>query len=146
MSAITKFGGGMTPFRSLITDFFEGENVMFDRFFNRDLGWMPTVNIIETDKNFEIEVAAPGMHKNDFKVKIDNRVLTISAEKKEEKEEKKKNFLRQEYRYSSFERSFTLPENTKEDEIKAHYEDGILKLFVAKKAVTVSKAKEISIV
>ncbi len=146
MSAITKFNGGLTPFRSLITDFFEGENLFFDRFLNRDMGWMPSVNIIETDKNFEIEIAAPGMHKNDFKVKVDNRILTISAEKKEEKEEKKKNFLRQEYRYNSFERSFILPENTKEEEIKAHYEDGILKLIVAKKAVTVSKAKEISIV
>jgi len=146
MSAIAKFNGGLTPFRSLITDFFEGENLMFDRFLNRDMGWMPSVNILETDKNFEIEIAAPGMHKNDFKVKVDNKILTISAEKKEEKEEKKKNFLRQEYRYNSFERSFTLPENTKEEEIKAHYEDGILKLTVAKKAVTVSKAKEISIV
>jgi HSP20 family protein len=145
MTMLTKFNGGFTPFRSLLSDFFEGENLSLDRFFPETTGWMPAVNISETDKTYEIEMAVPGMKKNDFKIKTDDRILTISAERKEEKEEKKKNFTRQEYRYNSFERSFTLPENAKEEDIKAHYEDGILKLVMAKKAITVSKAKEITI-
>jgi len=83
--------------------------------------------------------------KEDFKVEVENGVLTISAEKKEEKKESKKNYTRQEYYYNSFTRSFTLPENAKEDDLVARYEDGMLKLAVAKKAITVSKAREIEV-
>ncbi|MEI5579364.1 Hsp20/alpha crystallin family protein, partial [Streptomyces brasiliscabiei] len=86
----------------------------------------PAVNVSETDKNYEIEVAAPGMKKDDFKVKVENGAIHISAERKEEKEEKQKNYTRQEYSYNSFSRSFTLPEDVKEDDIKAQYEDGVL--------------------
>ena len=105
----------------------------------------PAVNIVENDNNYEIEVAAPGMKKDDFKVEVENGILTISAEKKEEKKESKKNYTRQEYYYSSFTRSFTLPDNAKEDGLAARYEDGMLKLTVSKKAVSVSKAREIEV-
>ena len=143
MSLIKKSNGGFFPQRSLLNDFFGAEGVTFDRLFNGES--FPAVNITENDKNFEIELAAPGMRKNDFKVKVENGVLTISAERKEEKEEKKKNYTRQEYSYNSFCRSFTLPENVKEDDIKAHYEDGVLKLGLTKKVATISKAKEIAV-
>jgi HSP20 family protein len=125
---------------TLLSDFFDN-----DRFFDSD--WLkkqsvPAVNVKETEKNFEIEVAAPGLSKKDFKISVDNGVLTISSEKKEEKEEKEKDYTRKEFSYSSFSRSFTLPENINEDDVKANYEDGLLRLNVAKKTVTQPKAKK----
>lgn len=144
MSLIKNSNSGILPFRSLLTDFLDTDGFTFDRLLKNE--GVPAVNISETDKSFEIELAAPGMEKKDFKVAIENGILTISAEKKEEKEEKKKNFTRKEFSYNSFTRSFTLPENVKEDDIKAHYEDGVLKLNLAKKTMTVSKAKEIAVV
>src|SRR5437762_376299 len=99
MSLIKRNNGGLVPFRSLLSDFYEDDDLLLNRFFKRDA--MPAVNVSETDKNYEIEVAAPGMRKNDFKVKVDNGVLTVSAERKEEKEEKDKNYMRQEYSYNT---------------------------------------------
>jgi len=116
-----------------MTDFFDN-----GRFFDSD--WMkmmavppvPAVNIVENEKGFLIEMAAPGLTKKDFNIAIENGLLTISAEKKVEKEEENKNYTRKEYSFEEFSRSFTLPENVSEDKIKAHYEDGILKLELAK--------------
>ncbi len=85
------------------------------------------------------------MKKDDFKIEIANSVLTISAQHEMEEKEERKNYTRQEYYYNSFSRSFTLPENAKEDGLSAKYENGILRLTVAKKAVTVSKAREIEV-
>ena len=123
-----------------LSDFFDN-----DRFFDSD--WLkkqslPAVNVKETDKNFEIEVAAPGLSKKDFKITVDNGVLTISSEKKEEKEQKEKDYTRKEFSYSSFSRSFTLPENVNEDDVKANYENGLLKLDVAKRVITQTKDKK----
>ncbi|HCW06882.1 MAG TPA: hypothetical protein DGG95_05915 [Cytophagales bacterium] len=122
---------------SLLSDFFDN-----DRFFDSD--WlrkqsMPAVNVKETDKFFEVELAAPGLTKKDFKITAENGMLTISSEKKEEKEEKEKDYTRKEFSFSSFSRSFTLPENVNEEDIKANYEDGILKLHIAKKMISQPK-------
>jgi len=144
MSLIKRTNGGFTPFRTMLSDFFDADDLTFNRLMKNES--MPAVNISETDKSFQIELAAPGMEKKDFKVAVENGVLTISAEKKEEKEEKSRNFTRREFSFNSFSRSFTLPENVKQEDIKAHYEDGVLKLDLAKKAVTVSKAKEIAVI
>ena len=144
MTLLKRTNGGLVPFRSMLSDFFETNDFFKDGFWNKD--WMPAVNVSETEKSYEIEVAAPGMKRDDFKVKVEKGVINISAEKKEEKEEKKRNFTRQEYNYNSFTRSFTLPDDVKEDDIKAHYEDGVLKLSVARKAISTSKAKEIAVV
>ncbi len=124
----------------MLSDFFDN-----DRFFDAD--WLrkqsvPAVNVKETEKSFEIELAAPGLTKKDFEISVDNGMLTISSEKKEEKEEKEKNDTRKEFSYSSFSRSFTLPENVNEEDVKAYYEDGILKLHIAKKAIGTSKPKK----
>jgi HSP20 family protein len=143
MALIKRNNGGFFNFRPTIADFFDDNGFFLDKVWNTES--VPAVNISEDEKNYEIELAVPGMKKNDFKVKIENNMLTISAEHKEEKEEKKKNYTRQEYRFDSFTRSFTLPENAKEDGIEAHYEDGVLKLKVAKKVVVTSKAKEVMI-
>ena len=125
---------------SLLSNFFDD-----DRFFNSP--WLagksvPAVNIKETDKAFEVEVAAPGYDKKDFKIEIDNEVLTISVERSEEKEQKEDNFTRREFGYSSFSRSFNLPQNTNEEDINARYEDGILRLTIAKKGESNGKSKK----
>src|SRR5688572_5347625 len=124
---------------SWLSDFFDNE-----KFFDSDLlrnRMLPAINVKETEKNYEIEVAAPGRSKKDFKISAENGVLTISSEQKEEKEEKQKDYTRREFSCSSFSRSFTLPENANEDEVKANYADGILKLEVAKKVVGQPKTK-----
>lgn len=145
MALLKRNNGGMLSFRPSINDFFDTDGFLFDKLWKGET--IPAVNISESDKGFEIELAAPGMKKGDFKVKVENGMLTISAEKKEEKEEKQKNYTRQEYRYDSFIRSFTLPENAKEDDFKAQYEDGMLRLHVGKKETTpaVAKSKEIPV-
>ena len=106
---------------------------------------MPSVNIMENDKFFEIEVAAPGLHKEDFDVRIENGLLTISVEREETKEEKDANYTRKEFSYNTFRRTFTLPENVLEEKIEAKYVNGVLKLMLKKTAVTAPKAKKIAI-
>lgn len=108
-----------------------------DDFF--DKRWLPTfemttpsVNVIETNDAYGLEVAAPGMKKEDFKVEIKEGCLVISAEAKTENAEKDENYTRKEFNYQAFTRSFWLPENVKADEIKANYADGILKIMVPK--------------
>jgi len=96
----------------------------------------PAMNIVETDKDFEIELVAPGFSKKDFKVSIDNGNLNISAEKSSEKEEKEKNYTCKEFNYNSFERSLLLPDTIKDDDVKAKYNDGILSFKLMKKEET----------
>ena len=103
---------------------------------------LPKVNVKESDQEYDVEMAAPGYSKKDFKITLDNGLLTLSAEKKEEKEEKEKNYTRREFGYSSFERSFNLPENVNEEDIKARYEDGVLRLTIPKKPLPNAKAKK----
>ena len=125
---------------SWLSDFFDTE-----KFFDSDLlrnRALPAVNVKESEKNYEIDVVAPGRSKKDFNIAAENGVLTISSETKEEKEEKEKDYTRKEFSYSSFSRSFVLPENANEDDIKANYADGILKLEVAKKNISQPKVKK----
>jgi len=116
-----------------------------DRFFNQLKstncnGSNPAVNVSEDDKGFIIEVAAPGIARKDFKLEIENDVLTISTELKENKEEAKQNFLRREFNYQTFKRSFQLPETVDQEQIKATHESGILTLNLPKKEAEVQKA------
>jgi len=97
---------------------------------------VPSVNIKETDNSYEVEMAAPGIKKEDFKVELDNNVLTISSERTDEREEggEKEKYSRREFSYQSFQRSFSLPtEVVDEDKIEAHYRDGMLHLTIPKK-------------
>ena len=103
---------------------------------------MPAVNVKENDKFYEVELAVPGLSKKDFKITAESGILTVSSEKTEEKEQKEKDYTRKEFEYSSFSRSFTLPENVNEEDIKAAYEDGILKLSIAKHQMSQPKAKK----
>lgn len=125
---------------SWLSDFFDSE-----KFFDSDLlkrAAVPAINVKETEKNYEIEVAAPGRSKKDFNISAENGVLTISSEETKEKEKKEKEYTRKEFSYSSFSRSFSLPENANEEDIKANYADGILKLEVAKKVITQPRSKK----
>jgi HSP20 family protein len=107
---------------------------------------VPSANVSETTKEFLVELAAPGLERKDFKVEIDNHTLCISSEKKEEKKEEREGYSRKEFSYNSFSRSFTLPENIKEGNIDAKYQDGILKISIPKKEITVSKpVREIAV-
>jgi HSP20 family protein len=99
----------------------------------------PAVNVSENDKEYFIEVAAPGIDRKAFHLEIENDVLTISSEKKESKEDQKKNFLRKEFNYQSFKRSFQLPETIDQEQIKASFDAGILTLTLPKKAEVVQK-------
>lgn len=108
-----------------------------DRLLTNDLlldrKWIPSMNVKETDDHFEIDIAAPGFNKKDFEVSIENGLLKIAAENKEEVEKKDENYTRREYNYNSFFRSFSLPENVnEEDKIDATYKRGILKLTLNK--------------
>ena len=106
----------------------------------------PAVNIAEGTEAYTIEVAAPGLAKNDFKVNLDNNVLTISSSKENKKEEKNDSYTRQEFSYASFSRSFTLPESVENEKISASYKDGILYVSIPKKEeAKVKPSREISI-
>ncbi|MBN2350306.1 MAG: Hsp20/alpha crystallin family protein [Bacteroidales bacterium] len=110
---------------------------------------LPAVNISETDNEYSIEVAAPGMKRDNFKIKLENNLLSISSEQKEEKSEKadKGKYSRREFSYQSFQRTFNLPENEIDgDKIKAAYADGILTLTLPKREEVKPKpAREIKI-
>jgi HSP20 family protein len=95
----------------------------------------PAVNIIETNDDFRLEMVAPGMRKESFKIELEENVLSITYDHVDNREEKRNgwNYLRHEYNYHSFSRSFTLPETVNSGGIEASYEDGILKLIIPKK-------------
>lgn len=93
---------------------------------------VPAVNINETEDAFELALAVPGMKKDDLNIDVNGNLLTISAEKEERKTDKDNKMTREEYNYSSFSRTFTLPDEVKKDKIDAHYADGVLKLMLPK--------------
>lgn len=113
-------------------DFFEPWNDWFTEGFPMRALSMPKVNITEEDGHYNLSVAAPGLQKSDFKIDLNGNVITVSANREENKEEKKENFTRREYNYTSFSRSFTLPEEVEKDKIDATYTDGVLKVVLPK--------------
>lgn len=127
---------------------FNGLPTLFDDFLNRDLfNWgqvnnsttgttLPAVNIRESAEAFFVEMAAPGMTKDDFKVELENNLLTISSEKENSSETDHENerYSRKEFSYESFQRSFTLPKEVVDvEKINAKYTDGVLQLLIPKK-------------
>lgn len=147
MTLVTKKNKATLP--AFVSEFFDSGRFLpnvFDfgkDFFDGELAIrMPNVNITETAKDYQVELAAPGLKKDDFKIEVENGYLSISAEKQEEKKEEKKNYRRHEFSYNSFCRSFALPENIISDKIDAKYEDGLLRLTLPKKEVTLEKPKK----
>ena len=107
--------------------------------------WSPRVDIAETEKEFVIKAEIPEVKKEDVKVTVDNGVLTVLGERKQEKEEKGKKFHRVERLYGSFSRSFTLPENVDGSKIKATFSDGMLSLQIPKMAEAKVKAIQVKV-
>ncbi len=107
--------------------------------------WSPRVDIVENDNEFLIKAEIPEVKKEDVKVSVDNGVLTLKGERKQEKEEKGKKFHRVERYYGSFTRSFTLPENVDESKIKATFKDGMLNLQVPKTEKAKPKAIDVKV-
>tara|TARA_R110002153_G_scaffold40396_7_gene115664 strand:- start:3808 stop:4284 length:477 start_codon:yes stop_codon:yes gene_type:complete len=94
---------------------------------------LPKVNIKENGNAFMVEMAVPGLKKSDFHINLDNEILSISTETKEESEHKEENYTRREFGYSSFKRTFNLPESVNDEKINANYENGILSILLPKK-------------
>lgn len=115
-------------------DFF-GRNIMSDFFNNEVKTTLPTANIVENEKDYQVELAVPGYDKKDFSIQLNENLLTIKGETKSEKEETKSNrqYTRKEHYYASFERHFTLPDTVKMESIEASYENGLLKITLPKK-------------
>jgi HSP20 family protein len=132
---------------SVFDDFFKPWNEWYGNggFWGRVLD-IPAVNITDQKNEYLVALAAPGMKKSDFKIDVDGNILTISSQKEEDKEEKDKKFTRREYSYSSFSRSFTLPDEVNKEKIEAKYEDGILRVALPKKdEVKAPAAKQIAV-
>lgn len=127
---------------SVFSNLFEIEK-FFDNFRAGDNdAWLPAANIKEDDKSYGIEVAVPGIKKEDITLEVENGLLTVSGKSKEEKNEENSSFLRREYKSSAFARTFSLPDNANEDGITSHYENGILNIGIAKKEPAVKKEKK----
>lgn len=113
-------------------------NQYLDSFFNDDFFDssasinQPAVNVVESEKNYRLDLAVPGYQKEDFNVDVDGNLLTLSAQSKKEEKEEKENYTRREFSFSSFKRTFTLPENVDAQQIKATYQNGILEINLPK--------------
>jgi HSP20 family protein len=106
------------------------------------VSWMPAVNIRERADDFVIDLAVPGMQKKDFTVEIDNGILAVRGERREETTGENEQVTRREFTYGSFSRTFTLPESANPEDVKASYRDGILSLTVSKREESRLKPKK----
>jgi HSP20 family protein len=128
-----------------------GFNDIFETFFNdsfisdRLVSRVPAVNISETAEAYHIELAAPGLCKQDFKISTERNMLTVSVEQRTENTENNKKYNKREFSYTSFVRSFTLPETADDSRIEAVYNDGVLQIDVAKKEEAKAVSRQIEI-
>ena len=130
------------PLADIVNNIFD--NDMTDFFGKRFTD--PAANIIEMPDSFQLDIAAPGMKKDDFRINLENNILTVSAEVEDEKSEEGKNYTRKEFYYGSFSRAFTLPKTIDMEKIKADYDSGVLKIALPKKEESrVDMKKEIKI-
>ncbi|MFN5183382.1 MAG: Hsp20/alpha crystallin family protein [Bacteroidota bacterium] len=144
MSLLKRRKEGIFP--STITDLFE------DRFFRpfypgmMDL-WeggasIPPANLVENNNEYRLEISAPGFSKDDFNVEMQDGSLLVSAEHEDESKDERENYRRREFSWNSFTRTFSLPDNAREEQINAKYENGMLKITIPKKEITTSKPKK----
>ncbi len=132
MTIVRRFNNQMPDISNIFDDFFGGDAFNTPAVSGRRS--VPAVNVRESEDAYEIEVAAPGLEKKDFKVEVNNNVLSIACEREESKEEKEKGFTRREFSYTGFRRSFAVPRNEVDDsKIDAAYKDGILRLTLHKR-------------
>ena len=134
----------VSPFNELVNEFF-GRDI--GQFFGSDdmKRSIPSVNIVERENDFDLRMLAPGFSKEDLKLRVENDVLTISAEKKNEELKENERFTRREYSHSAFTRSFRLPDTVRVENIKAEFQNGVLHLSIPKAEQQKPKALEIPI-
>lgn len=133
----------LTEFSNLNRSFSSFFPDALERLLNDEtVNWMPSVNIKERTDDFKIDLAVPGMDKKDFQIELENNVLMVSGQRKEEVKEENEKITRQEFHYGVFKRSFTLPDSANTDQINASYTDGVLSLTIAKREEAKPKAKK----
>lgn len=140
-------GAGLFPtLRSWLSDRFDVDDIWNEPMFGWRNAMVPAANVKESEKEFTIELAAPGLKKSDFHINVEGNLLEISVEKESEKKDEKEGYTRREYSYNTFSRSFNLPDSVDSEKIKANYKDGLLSLMVPKKPESQKKkVKEIAI-
>jgi HSP20 family protein len=131
----------------------KGMSQYFDEFFNRNLTdffgsdfsmQSPSINIVESDNDFRVEVAAPGLEKENFEINVEKGMLNISAKRVVNEEAKEDKYVRREFNYTSFNRSFQLPESVDSEKIEASYKSGVLALTLPK--METAKAKPVKVI
>ena len=146
MTTLAKTDNRIKPgaYNSILDKFFQNN---FNEWWNENQSvTVPAVNIKESKENFMLEMAVPGMKKEDFKINVEGDFITISSEKETEMKEEDKGYSKREYNYTAFSRSFTLPESANTDKINAKYTDGVLNLTIPKKEEAVKASpKKISV-
>ncbi len=144
MTLIRRVNNNYPVFQNWLEDFI---GTVDNSINNRTRSTVPAVNIAETDNSFEIAFAAPGLTKSDFTIHLENDVLTVKSEKENDQNGSNSNFTRKEFNFSTFQRSFTLPDMADSEHIKAEYQNGILNIEIPKKEEAKAKpAREIEIV
>lgn len=143
--SLIKFNNGnkgsvLTPFNDLFESVFN-DSILSDRMMSR----VPAVNVSEDSDKYLIELAAPGLRKEDFKIQLDKNLLTISVERNAEQKEQGKFYNKREFSYQSFVRSFALPDSADDSAIEAEYIDGLLTIHVAKKDEAKQVVRQIEI-
>ena len=132
MTLVKRFNNQMPELNYFFDDFLNGD--FFTSPVMRKRYSEPSINVKENETEYQIEVAAPGLKKENFSIEIENGILTISYDNKEENEEKAKDYTRCEFSYSSFQRSFSVPKDKVDDsKIEASYNDGILNITLHKR-------------
>src|ERR1051326_6639155 len=131
----------VASFNNLLSDLFPQNTSLF----RDDFRQVAPVNIKETEKDYVVEVVAPGLNKEDFTVSLDDNILTVSFEKKEEQKVENEKVIRNEYKYQSFKRSFTVDEKIDADNISAQYVNGVLTLNLPKREEVKPTTKQINI-
>lgn len=130
------------PTWSSLSDFID-DNLMQSKFINGD--WNPATNVINNIDNYEVEIAVPGLKKEDFNVKIENGTLIVKGDSQKEEEEDTKNYTRKEFSSSSFSSYFALPDTIEDKDIVAKYEDGILHITLSKTPKKIHIKKEVTV-
>jgi HSP20 family protein len=134
-----------STFNNLVDELFRETPVVFRNDSSEPWKGLAPVNIRETENSYELDVVAPGFEKSDFKVAVDDNILTISVEKKDEEKKETEKEIRKEYSFRSFKRSFTLDEKIDAGGIEAKYVNGVLTLNLPRKEEVKTASKQISI-
>lgn len=142
MSTLVK-SNGFPAIGTMLEDFWNTDKLFTKSFWERET--LPAVNVKDKKHSYELEMAAPGFKKEDFNISTENGLLIISAESSKDQKEENESFTRQEFSYSSFTRTFNIPENVVKDDIKAKYQDGLLKVEMKKTGESTESKKKVSI-